>query len=523
MILSLMLLISIPDTWDFSNVRVNSDSVKDVHNEEQIVVNPTDSLNLVACWRDFRLGYRQVGIGYSFDGGETWEDYLIDADSTPFRWDSDPGLTTDAEGNIYLVVLSLISISDSNALAVLKSSDGGASFEFQGNAVMSDGTTFEDKELIACDRTDSEHRGNLYVAWAKFGGMGPQIYSVTSKDGGQTWNQPMLVGDQPGVQWPVPCVGADGTYYIAWVNYDPPSIKLDKSSDGGQSWGTDITVAEVYTAQTDIDGYIATFAFPAIDADITDGPYGGNLYVAYIDRLADYDIFFTRSADGGGTWSERIKISGEDEAGNDQFHPWLVVDNTGVIHVIFYDQRNGVAEGLLDVYYVYSEDGGDNWSEPIRVSDVSSKPRMYAALFDAAAPMPAGLIGEYIGLAAWNGKPFPVWTDFREDSEQRIYFGWLDPDTLPAVSERVDLDATGHAQATFTPDGLKISLCPQVSGTYHFQLSDVSGRELASTTRNLDASTQDISWDIGHLPRGVYFVRINGSGLSKTVKAVKLK
>ncbi|MFQ6031653.1 MAG: hypothetical protein ACE5K2_01920, partial [Candidatus Zixiibacteriota bacterium] len=42
-----------PDT---SNILINHDSTDQVQNEEQIVVNPTDGDNLVAIWRDFRLG-----------------------------------------------------------------------------------------------------------------------------------------------------------------------------------------------------------------------------------------------------------------------------------------------------------------------------------------------------------------------------------------------------------------------------------------------------------------------------------
>lgn len=520
MFFALFFLFSTPDSLEFENIRVNSDSVDNYHNEEQIVVNPTDSANLVSCWRDFRLGYRQIGIGYSFDGGITWEDYLIPSELTPFWQDSDPGLTTDAQGNIYLVILSLVSTSDSNALVVLKSTDGGMSFDEPRLAVLSGGEKFEDKELIACDRTDSEHRGNLYVAWARFGSMGPQIYSVTSTDGGETWIDPVPVGEETGVQWPVPCVGSDGTYYIAWVSTQTPyAILLDRSTDGGQTWGADITLTPVAEAITDIDDYYTTFSFPALDADITDGQYAGNLYVAYMDRGANgsYDIFFRRSEDRGSTWSDRIPISGDEEQGNDQFHQWLCVDNTGIIHVIFYDQRNGIADNLLDIYYVYSEDAGATWCEPIRVTDTSSRYKL-GPVTSSPWPMPAGPIGEYIGLAAWGGVPFPVWTDFREDGMQRIYFGQMKQDTSVAVAEPTADRSVPFLSAAFDTDGLKITFLPAETGSYEFRLFDAAGRSIATT-----ANSTGFVWNVADLPRGVYFLAVRGTELERSLKIVKLK
>jgi len=45
--------------WD--NWKINSDATVQVQNEQQVAVNPIDPDNLVAVWRDFRLGYRRVG------------------------------------------------------------------------------------------------------------------------------------------------------------------------------------------------------------------------------------------------------------------------------------------------------------------------------------------------------------------------------------------------------------------------------------------------------------------------------
>ncbi len=56
----------------FLNIKVNTDNTTQIQNEQQIVINPTDTLNFVADRRDFRLGYRQVCHAASLDGGIDW-------------------------------------------------------------------------------------------------------------------------------------------------------------------------------------------------------------------------------------------------------------------------------------------------------------------------------------------------------------------------------------------------------------------------------------------------------------------
>ena len=90
---------------DVSNIRLNTDATSELHNEEMVWVSPTDSDIVMAVWRDFRLGYRRVGVGYSFDGGWNWADDLFVEPTYP--WQSDPGLTWHTSGAIYVVVLSL--------------------------------------------------------------------------------------------------------------------------------------------------------------------------------------------------------------------------------------------------------------------------------------------------------------------------------------------------------------------------------------------------------------------------------
>lgn len=88
-----------------------------VQNEEQVWVSPSDSLIVIAVWRDFRLGYRQIGIGRCTDGYNwgSFADSLLHPDQQIFFRQSDPTLTVDKNGNFYMCVVDFENqfISDS--------------------------------------------------------------------------------------------------------------------------------------------------------------------------------------------------------------------------------------------------------------------------------------------------------------------------------------------------------------------------------------------------------------------------
>jgi hypothetical protein len=408
------------------NMLLNQDNTLQLQNEQQIVTNPNDPDNIVAVWRDFRLGYRRVAYAASFDGGVTWTEDLFEEPTYP--WHSDPGLTVDAVGNFFAVILSFTSTYEPNGLYVYKSSDGGLSWGPPATVVNGVPNVFEDKELIACDRTGGSYDGNLYVTWARFG-FDTTIMLSRSTDGGTSFTAPLTVSDVGGVQWPVPVVGPGGALYIAWVNYYPPAIKFDKSTNGGVSFGPDRTITPVDYGDNYLNGGIWVFSYPAMDVDITGGSYNGYVYVAYMDIGAGYDtdIFFKRSTNGGNTWSAPVRLN-DDAVGNgrDQFHPWLTVDESGRISVVFLDRRNDPNNYLYDCYMTHSEDGGLTWSENVRISDVSSDPQAGQAL--------AGLLGEYIGVTSSQGRVNALWTDTRRGHQDsftaRVY-------TVPDVDAQV--------------------------------------------------------------------------------------
>lgn len=440
----------------WQNIQLNSDTTLQLQNEEQIAINPTNPDNMVAVWRDFRLGYRQVGWGYTFDGGATWTDGGLFVEPN-YEWQSDPGVTTDKHGNFYAVVLSSAG-TWVNGLYVFESTDGGVSWGPPLEVVNGFPDAFEDKEFMACDRTDSPHAGNLYVVWNRFLNNDPDyptnIVVRRSTDAGQSWSETVPVSDTIDVHYPIPVVGREGELYVAWTSYES-SIKIDVSMDGGVTFAADSTVVEVFTEERLINGGILAYSSPHMDADITDGPFSGRLYVSFMDQrdgLIDCDIWVTWSDDTCKAWSVPVRINDDAENnGRDQFHPWLMVDNTGVVTVVFLDRREDPDNLLYHCYLTQSADGGSTWSTNVQISTEPSNPTLASpglprALEEASfgrdnadtrtpqISVLAGLLGEYIGVTAWNGVPTPVWTDIR-NGHQDVFAGHL-VDTDPVLIQR---------------------------------------------------------------------------------------
>jgi hypothetical protein len=502
------------------NIKINSDTTTQVQNEEQVAHNRTNPDNLVAVWRDFRLGYRRIGAGYSFDGGLTWSDALM------YPWyyyaHSDPGITVDRFGNFYACILSYESSEEPNGLFIYPSYDGGVTWEEPITVVDSTAGAFEDKQLVACDRTGGPFDGNLYVSWTRFWGGWYTEIQLCRYTGGARFEDPVLISDDPGVQWSLPVVGADGEVYVAWLWYQVPMIKFDKSVDGGQTFGEDKVVAYTSMTYAELNGGILVFAFPAMDADITGGPHHGNIYCAYMDRYPYFDtnIFFTRSTDRGDSWSDAIRLN-DDDINNecDQFHPWLYVDEQGIIHVIFYDRRNDEGRNLwMDVYYTRSTDGGQTFSPNMRITTESSDP--------TAGTITAGLLGEYIGLTAYNNIIHPVWTDTREGN-QDVYTATIDVSTGVGDEGVVNIP-TGFAlhQNYPNPFNSATSISFRVPGASRVTLEVYNplGQKVVTLLDGIEKpGIKKVSWEASGHPSGIYFYRLTAGDFTGARKMILMK
>lgn len=398
-----------------TNVNVTQDP--EAQNETSIAADPADPLNLVAGANDYRYGDAQAGIAYSFDGGATWvADTLdgLDTDLGKFDAQGDPAIAAYRNGVFHYAFIDFSRTTAENRLAVATSFDGGVTWPQLG--VIADHTgpgshDFEDKEYIAVDETGGAFDGNVYVSWTRFPAAGSsRIMFSRSTDGGATFSAPVQISDSTfGYQGSVPAVGPDGELYVVWQHGS--EIEIDKSTDGGLTWGADTTVAFISPIPSPLPGaFFRDNSFPTIAVDRSGGPNHGSVYVAWADNVGvgmGPDVLLSRSTDGGQAWSNKVRVS-DDTNREYQWFPWISVDPSGNLDVVFFDRRDAPASTRYHTYHARSTDGGNSFGVNRRVSEEISE-----SLNDGFG---GGFIGDYNGIVSTSEATHPYWTDVRDSN-----------------------------------------------------------------------------------------------------------
>lgn len=356
----------------FMSVQANVDEngmniLNDAGNEPSIAVDPTAPLRMAVGWRQFgniQSSFRQAGWAWSTDGGRTWSGMDI-IEPSIFR--SDPVLTADANGTFYY--LSLEVTGGDFHCDVFTSDDAGQTWPVKNFAYGGD------KAWIVADTTGGIGDGNLYQPWNVAGNMFfPNLFS-RSIGGGASWEDPVPYDDSFRPARPVfgtLDVGPDGAVYVGGARNSSFSEEFwVVKSSSAQDAGSPIEFEQIVSV--DMGGALAIGEEPNpaglmgqinVSVDRSGGLTDGNVYVlGSIDPPGTdpMDIHLIRSEDGGLNWSEPVRIN--DDEGNDwQWFGTMSVAPTGRIDVVWNDTRESGIANMNRLYYSSSDDGGVTWS-----------------------------------------------------------------------------------------------------------------------------------------------------------------
>jgi hypothetical protein len=242
-------------------------------------------------------------------------------------------------------------------------------------------------------------------------------------------------------------------------------IFVRRSSDGGKSWDTDAAVVIAHPTEPSIPFEDK----PYIVADTTHSKYAGNLYVGWTEfTLSKSRMLFSRSTNGGKSWSAPIEISTKEGLPRDDngavegftgavgsdgtlyvvwcdisgivlavshdggvtFTPSRTIVQTGPSYFdpeqvfrgngfpqIGIDPRNNqlyvtwsdFTNGDIDVFVASSKDHGKRWSEPVRVNN-DSLHNGYDQLF------------QWLAVDPVDGSLNVIFCDRRADPANRSYY-----------------------------------------------------------------------------------------------------
>jgi len=192
--------------------------------------------------------------------------------------------------------------------------------------------------------------GNIYVVWEDDTNTNNNILFSRSTDSGATFSAPKNLSNSSGFSFS-PRIATDthGGINVVWEDATPGNLDVmfSHSTDGGLTFSTPINVSNDAADSSALQ----------IIADTA-----GNLFVAWENDTLNLAIIFSRSTDGGVTFSTPARVSANAGA---SVSPQMAVDPGGNISVVWVD----VTFGHSDISFSRSADHGATFSTPKSLSN----------------------------------------------------------------------------------------------------------------------------------------------------------
>ena len=374
-------------------------------NEPSLAVSSRNSLHLLAGANDYRTvdlpvsdtvpgslaGDAWLGVFKSYDGGLTWQSYLLPGypqdNSTPasplkaYSAAADPTVRAGTGGLFYYSGIAFNRGTNNGAVFVSTYFDtnvkengsapaGKDAIQYTGTTLVDTGTSgqFLDKTWIAVDiprsgagmctfnvlgQTQTVAAGNVYVVWSRFtGSQSTKIMFSRSLDCGKTWSNPTKLSESSSINQGtnVAIDPANGKVYVAWRQFatssNPDSIIVARSDDYGATFPSKNTntVATITAFDQPTSGTrFRTNALPSIAVSVDSGGTS-RVHVVWAQRVGginnDARIVMSTSSNDGKSWSSPSVIDafGGSVASGHQFMPQITF-SAGRLMVVYYDQR----------------------------------------------------------------------------------------------------------------------------------------------------------------------------------------
>ncbi|MGD8453386.1 MAG: exo-alpha-sialidase [Phycisphaerae bacterium] len=311
----------------------------------RVATGPDDALYVLWLdWTDWED--TKITLMMSPDKGETWNGPWIAFDGMPY----DNAAICANEQGLHLLFTEYFEDEEEEYkwLYCANSTDGGETF--------AEPVRVGERDNI--EAVDAFTYGDVLFVYAQNMDWEFEIiysYLYVSRDGGGTWEEkPLLPWDT--VEHPTFAV-VDGVIHMAFGRYEfAPRIRYCRSTDDGDTWTTPVAVSQGA-------GPHAQLAQIAVADEA--------LVVAWEDDRSNYfNIVYSRSTDDGATWSSDLQL-------NDTFYgarPKLLTDEEG-LHAVWcqYHGDSGWPASWSSadygiIRYKFSDDSGLTWGDEFRVS-----------------------------------------------------------------------------------------------------------------------------------------------------------
>jgi|GEM_PF-4890294 len=380
--------------------------------EPHLVIDPTNANHLiVACISTYpsntpSRGY--VSLYNSLDGGKTWDQRNF-SDTTLMG--GDPWLCINKRG---IILLSFLMRDTTNKwhLLVFRSENKGVSWHLVSNF-----PSGHDHQTIVLNPVTDEFvlvsvRYRYNSNKKLHGYINTHQYTADGKSAGEPKEH--FIGNI-GINTLTTVFTDDGILVIPYIDYKDENEKIFA---GKRSWvvtstnnGMTISVPRLIVE----DKFSGTFPTSAIDH--TGGKFHNSIYFIKMreNTPTNIGIGLYKSMNKGESWSEEIKVGFYDKPDAYMRNPTVAVNNKGVVGVYWYDRRDDSLQLTQPIYFCYSTDGGNTFSQPVRIT---SAPSIFSGRLMWADQRYRGG-GEYSGIATLADGSFQlIWADRRNGRYQ---------------------------------------------------------------------------------------------------------
>jgi len=432
------------------NVDANGNNILgDAANECPISVDPTDGNKMVIAWRQFNdvtSNFRQGGWGYTTDAGVHWTFPGV-LQNNVFR--SDPVTKSDEIGQFFYLSLQSNVQQSFFCDDLWRSTNGGQSWVERSP---DQGAGGGDKQWLTIDKTNGPGHGFQYQADDGINCSGGGVEFQRSTNGGVTWQSPVVVPNSP--IYGTLDVDTNGNVFVGgWSSGSTfRSVRSSNAQNGGVTPTFDRNTA-VNLGGTIVQGGINGVGlcgqtFLAID-------HSGGASNNYIYMLASVqpsgrsttDVMFSRSTDGGLTFSAAHRINDDGLTNKWHWFGTFAVAPNGRLDAVWYDSRNAANNTDSQLFYSYSTDAGLTWSPNVAVSNPFNPLEGYPN---------QSKIGDYITIVSDNGGgnvAYSATFNFnasRGQHEEDVYYVRVAP-AVPVAQSAVSRKTHGAA-GTFDID-----------------------------------------------------------------------
>jgi hypothetical protein len=284
-----------------------------------------------------------------------------------------------------------------------------------------------------------------------------EIFYKRSLDAGISWSSDTQLTNNTN-ESQEPSIAVSGSFVHVFWYYDQNGtyeIYYKRSTDGGTTWSADTRLTNAPGDSWELSASLSGSALHvvwyddrngndeiyykrSIDGGVTwgtdtrltnDAAYSGFPCVAVSDSAVQVvweedrdglaEIYYKRSADGGITWGSDTRLT---FAAAGSWDPCIaMLDST--IHVVWWDERNS---GTIEIYYKRSTDGGLTWGEDKQLTN---------SLGDAYYPSIA-VSGSFVHVA---------WYDTRDGNDEIYYIRSTDRGITWEADTRLT-NATGWSE-----------------------------------------------------------------------------